>query len=387
MTTQVRERPAEHVTLLSDEDIYLFNEGSHFRLYNHLGAHPMTVGGAAGTYFAVWAPSAERVAVIGDFNGWNRDSHLLKPRGSSGLWEGFLPAIGKGTTYKYYITSRFHGHRAEKADPFGWFHEVPPRTASVVWDLAYEWGDAAWMKERARHNSLHAPMSICEVHLGSWRRVPDQDNRWLSYREIAAPLADYLKRLGFTHVEFLPFLEHPFAPSWGYQVTGYFSPTSRFGTPQDLMYLVDYLHQQGIGVILDWVPAHFPFDGHALSYFDGTHLFEHANPLQGQHKDWNTAIFNYGRREVVSFLISSALFWLEKYHVDGLRVDAVASMLYLDYSRQDHDWIPNEFGGRENLHAISFLRRMNEEVYREYPDTQTFAEESTACPMVNTFSV
>jgi 1,4-alpha-glucan branching enzyme len=383
MTQAVPEPAAEYVTRLSDADLYLFNEGSHFRLYNHLGAHPMTVGGVAGTYFAVWAPSAERVAVMGDFNFWDRENRQLQARGASGVWEGFIPGVGKGANYKYYITSRFHGYCVEKADPFGWFHEVPPRTASVVWDLAYTWGDERWMAERGRHNSLHAPLSVYEVHLGSWRRVPDQDNRWLSYREIAGPLAEHCQRLGFTHVELLPILEHPFFASWGYQVTGYFSPTSRYGTPQDLMYLIDYLHQHDIGVILDWVPAHFPTDGHALSYFDGTHLFEHSNPQQGMHRDWNTAIFNFGRHEVVSFLISSALFWLDKYHIDGLRVDAVASMLYLDYSRKHGEWIPNRHGGRENLEAIEFLKRFNHEVYRCYPDVQTSAEESTAWPMVS----
>lgn len=371
----------EFVTMLSDFDLHLFNEGSHFGLYEHLGAHPTSVQGAAGTYFAVWAPSASAVSVVGDFNDWNPSTHALHARGNSGIWESFIVGIGKGALYKYRVTS---GQGAwEKADPFALFSEVAPKTASVVWDLDYEWQDTEWMQKRSARNSLDAPISIYEVHLGSWRRVPEDGNRSLSYRELAPQLAEHVNRLGYTHVEFLPVFEHPFFGSWGYQTTGYFAPTSRYGTPQDFMYLVDYLHRHDIGVILDWVPSHFPSDGHGLAYFDGTHLFEHADPRQGFHPDWKSCIFNYGRHEVRSFLISSALFWLKKYHVDGLRVDAVASMIYLDYSRKEGEWIANQYGGRENLEALAFLRQLNEEVYRACPDVQTIAEESTAWPMVS----
>ncbi|MDR5694886.1 MAG: 1,4-alpha-glucan branching protein GlgB [Armatimonadota bacterium] len=371
------------VSLLSEDDLHLFNEGTHFRLYEKLGAHPLEVEGVSGTYFAVWAPNAERVFVMGDFNGWEKTTHPLQPRGQSGIWEGFIPGIGHGSRYKYHIVSRYRAYRVDKADPFGFFHEIPPRTASIVWDLTYPWGDEAWMQGRWRANRLSSPMAIYEVHLGSWMRVPEEYNRPLTYRELAERLGDYVEKMGFTHVEFLPVMEHPFYGSWGYQVTGYFAPTSRFGTPQDFMYLIDHLHQRGIGVILDWVPSHFPMDEHGLGFFDGTHLYEHADPRKGLHPDWNSFIFNYGRNEVRSFLISSALFWLDRYHADGLRVDAVASMLYLDYSRKEGEWIPNEYGGRENLEAIAFLRRFNEEVYRNYPDVQTIAEESTAWPMVS----
>jgi 1,4-alpha-glucan branching enzyme len=321
--------------------------------------------------------------VIGDFNGWNPQSHRLQPRGSSGIWEGFIPGLDKGTLYKFHIDSTQLGYQIEKTDPVGLFAEKPPRTASVVWDLDYAWNDAAFLEHRAAVNSLHAPISIYEVHLGSWMRIPEEDNRSLTYREIAPRLADYVNKTGFTHVELLPIMEHPFYGSWGYQTTGYFSPTARYGTPQDFMYFVDYLHQHGIAVILDWVPSHFPSDGHGLAFFDGTHLFEHSDARQGFHPDWKTFIFNYGRTEVCSFLLSSAMFWLDKYHADGLRVDAVASMLYLDYSRKQGQWIPNKFGGRENLEAIDFLRRFNLEAYKEHPDTQTFAEESTSYPMVS----
>ena len=371
------------VTLLSDSDLYLFNEGSHFNLAAKLGAHPHTVDGDAGTCFAVWAPDAERVAVIGDFNDWDPDTHRLAPRGSSGIWEGFIPGVGRGARYKYRVLSRYNGYEVSKADPFGFRHEEPPKTASVVWDLDYEWGDADWMANRARRNSLAAPMAIYEMHIGSWRRDPADSRRWLSYRELAPWLVEHLVRSGFTHVEFLPVMEHPFYGSWGYQITGLFAPTSRYGTPQEFMFLVDALHRAGIGVILDWVPSHFPTDEHGLAYFDGTHLFEHADPRQGYHPDWGSYIFNYGRKELSSFLISNALFWLDKYHADGLRVDAVASMLYLDYSRKEGEWVPNRFGGRENLDAIDFLRRCNLEVYRAHPDAQTIAEESTAWPMVS----
>ncbi len=370
-------------SLLSDQDLYLFNEGSHFLLYERLGAHPVRVSAEDGTYFAVWAPAAEKVSVLGDFNGWEKGNHPLVPRGSSGIWEGFYPGIGKGSAYKYHIVSRHGGYRVEKADPYAIYTETPPKTASVVWDLNYHWEDRAWMDERGERNAQQAPMSIYEVHLGSWRRGGGDENRFLTYREMASSLAEYVLRMGFTHVEFLPVMEHPFYGSWGYQTTGYFAPTSRYGTPQDFMYLIDHLHQSEIGVILDWVPSHFPSDQHGLAYYDGTHLYEHADPRKGFHPDWKSCIFNYGRTEVPSFLISSALFWLDKYHVDGFRVDAVASMLYLDYSREEGEWIPNEFGGRENLEAIAFLRRLNEEIYKRYPDVQTVAEESTAWPMVS----
>ncbi|MBI4303332.1 MAG: 1,4-alpha-glucan branching protein GlgB [Chloroflexi bacterium] len=368
---------------LTADDIYLFNEGNHFRLYEKLGAHPLTIDGEDGTYFAVWAPDAARVSLTGDFNSWDKTSHPLHQRGHSGIWEGFLPGVSRGTTYKYFIASRYNGYRVDKADPFALCSETPPKTASVVWDLSYQWGDEQWMRKRQNRNALNAPMSVYEVHIGSWRRVPEEDYRPLTYRELAPQLAEYVKQTGFTHVEFLPVMEHPFYGSWGYQTTGYFAPTSRYGTPQDFMYLVDYLHQNNIGVILDWVPSHFPNDEHGLTYFDGTHLYEHSDTRKGFHPDWGSSIFNYSRNEVRCFLLSSALFWLDKYHVDGLRVDAVASMLYLDYSRRDGDWVPNEYGGNENIGAIDFLRRFNEEVYKNYPDVQTIAEESTAWPMVS----
>jgi 1,4-alpha-glucan branching enzyme len=371
------------VKLLTEDDLYLFNEGSHYRLHDKLGAHPMSVGGVEGTYFAVWAPNAKRVSVMGEFNGWNKSSHQLHARGQSGIWEGFIPGISKGTLYKYYIVSSYNNYRVEKTDPFAFYNEVPPKTASIVWDLDYIWGDWSWMEKRRQRNALNAPISIYEVHLGSWRRVPEEGHRFLTYRELAPALADYVKQMGFTHVEIMPVMEHPFYGSWGYQVTGYFAPTSRYGTPQDFMYLADYLHQHNIGVILDWVPSHFPTDEHGLGYFDGTHLYEHEDTRQGIHPEWNSFIFNYGRNEVRSFLLSSALFWLDKYHADGLRVDAVASMLYLDYGRKEGEWIPNEYGGHENLEAIAFLKRFNETVYKENHDVQTIAEESTAWPMVS----
>jgi 1,4-alpha-glucan branching enzyme len=379
----VAERPAgAGVTLLTDVDLHLFNEGSHLQLHDKLGAHPMTVDGSRGTYFAVYAPNAERVSVMGDFNGWNKSSHSLGQRADSGIWEGFLPGVLPGAVYKYHVASRFHGYRADKADPFGFSHEVPPRTGSVVAELDYAWSDEAWMEERRTRNPLATPMAIYEAHLGSWGHVPGNGDRPFTYREIAPRLAEYLKDMGFTHVEFLPVTEHPFAGSWGYQGTGYFAPTSRFGTPQDFMFLVDTLHRAGIGVILDWVPSHFPTDEHGLGYFDGTHLYEHADPRQGYHPDWGSLIFNYGRHEVRSFLLSSALFWLDRYHADGLRVDAVASMLYLDYSRKAGEWIPNVYGGRENLEAISLLQRLNHEIGARCPGAVTIAEESTAWPMV-----
>jgi 1,4-alpha-glucan branching enzyme len=368
---------------LSDQDLYLFNEGSHTSLYDKLGAHPRVVDDVAGTQFAVWAPGARQVYVMGDFNGWSPTDQPLRPLAASGIWEGFVPGVGTGAHYKYHVVSRYHGYQVDKADPFASWSEVPPKTASIVWPLDYSWHDAEWLARRPSANNLSAPMAIYEVHLGSWMHVPEEGHRSLGYRELAPKLADYVRRMGFTHVEFLPLTEHPFYASWGYQSTGYFAPTSRYGTPQDLMYLIDYLHQRDIGVILDWVPAHFPSDEHALGYFDGTHLYEHADPQQRIHPDWQSSIFNYGRHEVRSFLLSSALFWLDRYHVDGLRVDAVASMLYLDYSRKPGEWVPNSYGGRENLDAIGFLRRFNAEVYEHYPHAQTFAEESTAWPMVS----
>ena len=375
--------PRSETDLLTEQDLYLFNEGRNYRTYEKLGAHLISQNGEPGTSFSVWAPNAREVTVIGNFNGWNPRSNPIARRGSSGIWEGFIPGVGKGSVYKFHIVSHHHGHVVDKADPFGLLHEKPPRTASVVWDLEYQWTDQDWMKNRQARNSLQAPISIYEVHLGSWMRVPEEHNRPLTYREIAPRLADYVRHMHFTHVQLLPVMEHPFYGSWGYQTTGYFAPTARYGTPQDFMYLVDYLHQHGIAVILDWVPSHFPSDEHGLAYFDGTHLFEHADRRMGFHPDWKTHIFNYGRNEVRSFLLSSAMFWLDKYHADGLRVDAVASMLYLDYSRKEGEWIPNQYGGRENLEAIEFLRQFNQEVYKEYPGIQTIAEESTSWPMVS----
>ncbi len=371
------------VTRLGDDDLHLFNEGNHYRLYDKLGAHLMSREGEPGVYFAVWAPNAESVGVAGDFNQWQGERHPLRPCRDSGIWEGWIPGLTPGALYKYAIRSRMAGYRAEKADPFGFAHELPPRTASRVWPLDYDWQDAEWMRERERRNRGEAPQAIYEVHLGSWARKPEPDHEWLSYRELAPRLAAHVKDLGFTHVEFLPVMEHPFYGSWGYQTTGYFAPTSRYGTPQDFMYLVDVLHQHGLGVILDFVPSHFPNDPHGLDFFDGTHLYEHSDPRQGFHPDWKSNIFNYDRHEVRSFLLSSALFWLECYHADGLRVDAVASMLYLDYSRQPGEWIPNRYGGRENLGAITFLRRLNEAAYGAQPGIQTYAEESTAWPSVS----
>ena len=380
---QRTEPTGEESGLISSYDLHLFNEGNHTRLYEKFGAHLTEMDGKQGTYFAVWAPDAMRISVVGDFNRWNPDATPMNPKGSSGVWDCFVPGIGKGAIYKYFIRSRYHGYSVAKADPYAFHCETPPKTASIVWDNGYEWQDHEWMNTRLQKNAFDAPMSIYEVHLGSWMRVPEEGNRSLNYRELAHKLTEYVKQLGFTHVEFMPIMEHPFFGSWGYQVTGYFAPSSRFGTPQDFMYLVDHLHQNGIGVILDWVPSHFPSDGHGLAYFDGTHLYEHADSRQGFHPDWKTHIFNYGRAEVRSFLMSSAMFWLDKYHVDGLRVDAVASMLYLDYSRKQGEWIPNKFGGRENLDAIDFLRRFNQEAYKEHPDIQTTAEESTSWPMVS----
>jgi 1,4-alpha-glucan branching enzyme len=369
-------------TALTDFDLYLFAEGTHQRAYEKLGAHFSEKGGARGVQFAVWAPNARRVSVVGDFNHWNPAENEMNST-SAGIWETFVPGVRQNELYKYHIVSNYRGYTVDKADPYGFAAEIRPHTASRVWDLAsYSWNDGSWMTSRAA-NPLDRAISIYEVHLGSWRRKPEEGNRWLTYREIAPLLADYLHDSGFTHVEFLPITEHPFDGSWGYQTIGYFAPTSRFGTPADFMYLVDFLHQRGIGVILDWVPAHFPKDEAGLGYFDGSHLYEHADPRQGEHPDWNTFVFNYGRSEVQSFLTSNALFWLDKYHIDGLRVDAVASMLYLDYGRREGQWIPNRYGGNENIEAIHFLRTVNEQVYAAFPDALMIAEESTAWPQVS----
>jgi len=370
-------------SLLSEFDRYLLAEGTFHRAYQKLGAHITEHDGQRGVQFAVWAPNAKKVSVIGDFNNWNTSANQMEPS-SSGVWETFIPHIGQGKVYKYHVESQYNGYRTDRADPYGFAAELRPHTASRVWDLeSYSWQDGSWMASRAKYNALDAPISIYEVHLGSWRRVPEEGNRWLSYREMAPLLADYVHNAGFTHVELLPVMEHPFDGSWGYETTGYFAVTSRFGTPTDFMYFVDYLHQSGIGVILDWVPAHFPKDEAGLGYFDGTHLYEHADPRKGEHPDWNTLVFNYGRNEVRSFLISNALFWIDKYHVDGLRVDAVAAMLYLDYGRREGEWIPNRYGGKENIEAIEFVRTLNEEVYGAFPDVMMVAEESTAWPQVS----
>ena len=379
-TGTVRASPA--AATLSDHDVYLFREGTHTRLYEKLGAHLVDEGGEAGAAFAVWAPNAEAVSVVADFNDWDRGRHpLVRRRDGSGIWEGFVAGVALGARYKYHVASRYRGYRADKGDPFAFLWEAPPLTASRAWKLDYDWGDAEWMAARRERNALSAPLAIYEVHAGSWRRR--DATAFLTYRELATELPAYVADLGFTHVEFLPLTEHPFYGSWGYQTTGYFAPTARYGTPQDFMFLIDALHRSGIGVILDWVPSHFPSDEHGLAYFDGTHVYEHADPRQGYHPEWNSYIFNYGRNEVRAMLASSARFWLDRYHVDGLRVDAVASMLYLDYGRRGGEWVPNRYGGRENLEAIEFLRHVNETAYRDFPDTQTIAEESTAWPMVS----
>ena len=368
---------------LSDFDVYLLAEGTFDRAYEKLGAHLTERDGRQGVQFAVWAPNARQVSVVGDFNQWNPTANVMRSS-SAGVWESFIPTLGQGTIYKYHVISRYREYTVDKTDPYGFAAEVRPHTASRVWNLEnYSWNDGSWMTNRAKSQALDAPISIYEMHLGSWRRVPEEENRWLTYREMAPLLADYVRECGFTHVEFMPVMEHPFDGSWGYQTTGYFAPTSRFGTPDDFRYLVDYLHQHEIGVILDWVPAHFPKDETGLGYFDGSHLYEHGDPRQGEQPDWNTFVFNYGRNEVQSFLISNAMFWLDKYHVDGLRVDAVASMLYLDYGRREGEWIPNRYGGKENIEAIHFLRKVNEHVYAAFPDVMMMAEESTAWPQVS----
>jgi 1,4-alpha-glucan branching enzyme len=374
--------PAATFSSFSQYDIDLFKSGKHYHLYEKLGSRPVLQGGETGTYFALWAPNAEKVSVIGNFNGWVRDQEPLRLRtDGSGIWEGFVPSVCIGEVYKYYIKS-VNGYEVEKADPYGFYCETSPRTASIVWDLDFKWTDKQWLADRKSNHALNRPISVYEVHIGSWRRIPQEEGRFLTYRELAAELPDYCQYMGFTHVEFMPVMEHPFYGSWGYQLTGYFAPSSRYGTPQDLMFLVNALHNAGIGVILDWVPSHFPTDEHGLGYFDGTHLYEHADPRQGFHPDWGSAIFNTGRNEVRAFLISNALYWIDKFHIDALRVDAVASMLYLDYSRKEGEWIPNEFGGRENLQSISLLKEMNENVHLYYPDVFTVAEESTAWPGV-----
>ena len=370
-------------SLFTDFDIDLFKSGKHYRLYKKFGSHMTTVNGVEGTYFAVWAPSAKMVSVVGDFNYWLEGDHKLNVRwDGSGVWEGFIPEVGKGNVYKYKIHSHHNDIKTEKADPYARRCEHPPNTASIVWDDNYKWKDTKWMKKRKVHNALNAPYSVYEVHLGSWKKQLEE-NRFLSYKELSDDLVKYVKEMNFTHVELMPVMEYPYDPSWGYQLTGYFAPTSRFGYPEEFKLLVDKLHQNDIGIILDWVPSHFPEDTHGLGFFDGSALYEHPDKRKGYHPDWKSLIFNYGRNEVKSFLISNAIFWLDQYHADGLRVDAVASMLFLDYSRQDGEWEPNMFGGRENLEAISFMREMNEAVYSTYPDVQTIAEESTSFPMVS----
>jgi 1,4-alpha-glucan branching enzyme len=369
---------------LSDFDLHLMAEGRHYDTYEKLGAHLKTVNGIAGVSFAVWAPSALRVSLVGNFNAWDGRIHPMRPRGSSGIWELFLPNIGEGAIYKYEITGPHGNLLPLKSDPYAFHSELRPATGSVVADLQnYQWNDSNWLAAREKKNWLDSPISVYEVHLGSWRRVPEDKERWLTYRELADQLVPYVKEMGYTHIELLPVMEHPFDGSWGYQTLGYFAATSRYGSPTEFMEFVDRCHQAGIGVILDWTPAHFPRDTHGLAQFDGTHLYEHADPRQGAHPDWGTLVYNYGRNEVVNYLISNALFWLDKYHIDGLRVDAVASMLYLDYSRQPGEWVPNRYGGRENLHAIDFLRRMNEVAYGRFPGVLTIAEESTAWPSVS----
>ncbi|MDR9456619.1 MAG: 1,4-alpha-glucan branching protein GlgB [Salegentibacter sp.] len=365
-------------SLFSEFDINLFKSGKHFRLYEKFGSHPLTLNKVKGTYFAVWAPGAKQVSVIGDFNFWKDGEYQLNVRwDGSGIWEGFIPNVEKGNLYKYKIHSNHNEIITEKADPYARRCEHPPNTASVVWEDDYQWKDKSWLKKRKKHNSLNAPFSVYEVHLSSWKRKIEE-NRSLSYRELATELVSYVKEMGFTHVELMPIMEYPYDPSWGYQITGYFAPTSRFGYPDEFKFLVDKLHENDIGVILDWVPSHFPEDSHGLGYFDGTHLYEHPDPKRGYHPDWKSLIFNYNRNEVRAFLISNALYWLEQFHIDGIRVDAVASILYLDYSREEGEWEPNEFGGNKNLEAISFLEELNKEVYASFPDVQTIAEESTA---------
>jgi 1,4-alpha-glucan branching enzyme len=368
----------EPYSLFTDFDVSLFRSGKHYKLYEKFGSHVLTHKGVVGTYFSVWAPNAQYVSVMGNFNYWDRGTHQLNARwDSSGIWEGFIPNIGVGEVYKYFIKSS-SGEELEKSDPFALRWELPPSTASIVVDTYYEWTDMSWMANRYKHNALDKPYSVYEMHLGSWARNVESPDEFLTYHQVAEKLVPYIKEMGFTHVEFMPLMEHPYYPSWGYQISGFYAASCRYGSPQDMMYLIEELHKAGIGVILDWVPSHFPGDAHALYRFDGTHLYEHADMRKGFHPDWKSYIFNYGRNEVRAFLISNALFWLDRYHVDGLRVDAVASMLYLDYSRNHGEWEPNIYGGNENLEAISFLKEFNEAVYSHFPDTQTIAEESTS---------
>jgi 1,4-alpha-glucan branching enzyme len=379
-------------SIFSDFDLYLFGQGKHYHIYEKMGAHLRTIEGVTGVNFAVWAPNAQVVSVIGDFNDWQRGVTPMRLRHIDlGVWECFVPGLEAGAVYKYAIISRFHNYMVDKTDPYGFAAELRPQNASIVADIQrHQWQDDTWFEQRSQRQQFSSPISIYEVHLGSWRHVPErhqegaaEEDRFMTYRELAHALAAYVKDTGFTHVELLPITEHPLDASWGYQVTGYYAPTSRFGTPEDFQYFVDYMHQQGIGVILDWVPSHFPKDGHALSYFDGTHLYEYADSRKGEHKDWGTYVFDYGRSEVRNFLVANALFWLREYHIDGLRVDAVASMLYLDYMRPDGEWVSNQYGGREHLEAVTFLRQLNEAVYAEVPDTITVAEESTSWPLVS----
>jgi len=370
--------------VLTDYDLHLSAEGTHYQQYEKFGAHIREVDGVRGVHFAVWAPNAQRVSVVGDFDSWDGRVHCMRNRGSTGIWEMFMPGLDQGQVYKYEILSRVGDHLALKSDPYGFCAEMRPNTASVVWDIdRHQWQDNEWMYKRASRDWLHSPMSIYEIHAGSWRRKASEGYRWLTYHELADELIPYIKQMGYTHVELMPIMEHPFDGSWGYQTIGYFAVTSRFGTPSDFMYFVDRCHQEGIGVILDWTPAHFPRDAHGLAFFDGTHLYEHEDPRKGAHPDWGTLVFNYSRTEVQNFLISNALFWIGKYHVDGLRVDAVASMLYLDYSRKAGEWIPNAFGGRENLDAINLMKRLNEVLHAQHPGALMIAEESTSWPMVS----
>ena len=376
--------PYSFPQLLSDYDLHLLKEGTHYRNYEKLGSHVRVMDGVRGVHFAVWAPNAKRVSLIGDFNHWDGLRHPMRFHPGAGIWEIFIPGLGEETLYKFEIKWRRFGFKVQKTDPYAFYFERRPKTAAIVYDInKYHWRDEDWMSGRAAKNALDAPMSIYEVHLGSWMRGPDEGDRYLTYRELAHTLVDYVKQLGYTHIELLPVTEHPYDGSWGYQTVGYFAPTSRHGEPDEFMYFVDYCHRNGVGVILDWVPAHFPKDGHGLAYFDGTHLYEHSDPRKGEHQDWGTLIFNYARNEVRNYLLGNALFWLEKYHIDGLRVDAVASMLYLDYSRKEGQWLPNIHGGRENLEAIDFIKKFNELVHQQHPGAITFAEESTSWPLVS----
>ncbi len=370
--------------VLTDFDLHLIGEGTHYKNYEKLGAHVMEINGVKGVHFAVWAPNAKEISVVGNFNNWDRKRHKMQLLGDSGIWEIFIPGLDEGELYKFEITSKYHGYREQKADPFAFFFEVRPKSAAIVYNInKYKWNDDKWMENRKNKNWFDSPIAIYEVHLGSWMRVPEENNRFLTYRELSERLIPYVKEMGYTHIELLPVTEHPLDASWGYQTIGYFAPTSRFGKPEDFMYFIDQCHQNEIGVIMDWVPAHFPKDAHGLGFFDGTCLYEHEDPRKGEHRDWGTLIFNYGRNEVANYLISNALFWLDKYHIDGLRVDAVASMLYLDYSRKPGDWIPNIYGGNENLEAIAFIKRFNEVVHQYHPNVLTIAEESTAWPSVS----